>query len=46
MIMSSLDKFFGDRRGLGDLVRSPGDSGGQEGEDDVWSHDVLCLESG
>ena len=47
--MASLDKFLGDRGGLGDLVRSPGDCGGQEDEDGVRTHGVAvvcCLETG
>ena len=44
--MASLDKFLGDRGGLGDLVRSPGDCGGQEDEDGVWAHGVRRLLSG
>ena len=47
--MASLDKFLGDRGGLGDLVRSPGDCGGEEDEDGVWTHGVsgvCCLETG
>ena len=43
--MSSLDKFLGDGSGLSDLVRSPGDCGGQEEEDRVWTHGVCCLET-
>ena len=45
ILMASLDKFLGDGSGLSDLVRSPGDCGGQEKEDRVWTHCVCCLET-